>query len=77
VSGRSLTVDLAGAFVWAAALVAAHAALAKAVAHTGGASEARGLAASAVLGLVAAVAWAGSGLRRPPASDPVDPIPVS
>jgi hypothetical protein len=77
VAGRSLTIDLAGGFVWAAALVATHAALAKAVAHTGGASEARGLAASAVLGLVAAVAWAGSGLRRPPASDPVEPVGVS
>jgi hypothetical protein len=71
VAGRSLTIDLAGAFAWATALIAAHVGLARVLEATGGSAEARGLAAGAVLGVVAAVAWAGSGLRRP-AADPLD-----
>jgi membrane protein DedA with SNARE-associated domain len=61
VTGRSLTLDLLGAFIWAAALVAAHQAIAGVLQGT----DARGLGASAVLGVVAAVAVARAGLRRP------------
>jgi hypothetical protein len=60
VTGRSLTLDLLGAFVWAAGLVAAH----QAAASVLGTTDARGLAAGTVLGVVVAVAAAGSGLRR-------------
>jgi hypothetical protein len=65
VTGRSLTLDLLGAFVWTAALVAAHKGMATLLA-TG---EARGLAAGAVLGVVAAVVAAAIGLRRPGPED--------
>ena len=61
VTGRSLTLDLLGAFVWAAGLVAAH----QAIAPVLGAHDARGLAAGTVIAVVVAVAAAGSGLRRP------------
>jgi hypothetical protein len=69
VAGRGLTLDLLGAFVWAGALLAAHVGLGHLLVHTGGSEEARGLAAAAVLGVVAAVAWAGSRLNRPTVSE--------
>ncbi|MEA2450570.1 MAG: eukaryotic-like serine/threonine-protein kinase, partial [Thermoleophilaceae bacterium] len=65
VAGRGLTLDLLGAFAWAGALLAAHVGLGRLLVSTGGSEEARGLAAAAVLGVVAAVAWAGSRLNRP------------
>jgi hypothetical protein len=65
VAGRPLTFDLLGAFAWAGALLAAHVGLGHLLVKFGGVEEARGLAAAAVLGVVAAVAWAGSRLNRP------------
>jgi hypothetical protein len=70
VAGRSLTLDLLGAFAWTGALVAAHQVLGRIVAADGGRADARGLAVAAVLGCAAAVVVAGSGLRRPPDSNP-------
>jgi eukaryotic-like serine/threonine-protein kinase len=61
VSGRSLTLDLLGGFVWAAGIVAAH----QAIAPILGVHDARGVAAGTVVAVVLAVAAAGSGLRRP------------
>ncbi len=68
VTGRSLTLDLLGGFVWAAGVVAAH----QAIATVLGTHDARGLAAGTVVAVVLAVAAAGSGLRRPApaAADP-------
>jgi hypothetical protein len=65
VTGRSLTLDLLGAFVWVAALVAAH----KGIAALLAAPEARGLAAGAVIGVVVAVGIAAVGLRKPAPDD--------
>jgi hypothetical protein len=62
--GRSLTLDLLGAVVWTAALIAAHQAVGRVLVDSGQRLEARGLAAGAVLAAVAAVAAAGSGLWR-------------
>ena len=70
VAGRSLTLDLLGAFVWAGGLIAAHQAIGKLLADDGGRPDARGLAVGVVLGVVAAVALAGSGLRRGPGPAP-------
>src|SRR4051794_10648164 len=68
VRGRSLTLDLLGAVLWTAALVAGHQAVGRVLVDNGQQLEARGLAAGAVLAAVAAVAAAGSGLwRSPPA----------
>jgi hypothetical protein len=64
VRGRNLTLDLLGAVVWVAGLVAAHQAIGKVVTGTGHTVEARGLAVGAVLAAVAVVAAAGSGLWR-------------
>jgi membrane protein DedA with SNARE-associated domain len=64
VRGRSLTLDLLGAVLWTAALVAAHQAVGRVVADSGQQLEAHGLAAGALLGAVAVVAAAGSGLWR-------------
>jgi hypothetical protein len=68
VRGRSLTLDLLGAVLWTAALVAGHQAVGRVLVDSGQELEARGLAAGAVLAAVAVVAAAGSGLwRSPPA----------
>jgi eukaryotic-like serine/threonine-protein kinase len=64
VRGRSLTLDLLGAVVWTAALIAAHQAVGRVLVDSGQRLEAHGLAAGAVLAAVAAVAAAGSGLWR-------------
>jgi eukaryotic-like serine/threonine-protein kinase len=69
VTGRSLNLDLLGAFIWAAALVAAH----KGIAALLAAGEARGLAAGVVLAVVAAVGGAAAGLRRPAPDDEAVP----
>jgi hypothetical protein len=61
VTGRSLTLDLLGGFVWAAGIVAAHQAMGPVL----GAEDPRGLAAGTVIAVVVAVAAAGAGLRRP------------
>jgi hypothetical protein len=66
VRGRSLTLDLLGAVVWTAALVASHQAVGRVLVDSGQQLEAHGLAAGAVLAAVAAVAAAGSGLWRSP-----------
>jgi hypothetical protein len=65
VTGRSLNLDLIGAFIWAGALIAAHAGI---TAVMDGA-VARGLAAGTVLGVVIAVGMGIAGLRRPGADD--------
>jgi hypothetical protein len=70
VAGRSLTLDLAGTFVWAGALIAAHEGIGRLLADSGGRAEARGLAVGVVLGAAAAVVVAGSGLRRPAVVEP-------
>jgi eukaryotic-like serine/threonine-protein kinase len=68
VRARSLTLDLLGAVVWTAALVAGHQAVGRVLADNGQQLQAHGLAAGAVLAAVAIVAAAGSGLwRAPPA----------
>ncbi len=61
VTGRSLTLDLLGAFLWAAGLVAAHVGIATLV----GGDQPRGLAAGAVLAVVVAVGAVAAGLRNP------------
>jgi hypothetical protein len=66
VRARSLTLDLLGAVLWTAALVAGHQAVGRVLVHSGQQLEAHGLAAGAVLAAVAAVAAAGSGLWRSP-----------
>jgi hypothetical protein len=65
VRGRSFTLDLLGVLLWTAGLVAAHQAIGRVLADSGQRSDARGLAAGALLAAVAAVAAAGSGLWRP------------
>jgi eukaryotic-like serine/threonine-protein kinase len=64
VRARSLTLDLLGAVLWTAALVATHQAVGRVVVDSGERLDARGLAAGAVLAAVAVVAAAGSGLWR-------------
>jgi hypothetical protein len=64
VRGRSLTLDLLGAVIWTAALIAAHQAVGRVLVDSGERLNAHGLAAGAVLAAVAAVAAAGSGLWR-------------
>jgi hypothetical protein len=61
VRGRSLTLDLLGAIVWTAGLIASHQAIGRVLVGHGQRADARGLAAGAVLAAVAAVAAAGSG----------------
>jgi hypothetical protein len=65
VRGRSLTLDLLGAMVWTAGLIAAHQAAGGFLSEHGHEADARGLAAGALLGCLAAVAAAGSGLWQP------------
>ena len=72
VRGRSLTLDLLGAMIWTAGLIAAHQSIGKLLAQHGQDADARGLAAGALLAGVAAVAAAGSGLLHAPrAATPV------
>ena len=71
--GRSLALDLVVAAAWAAALVAAHAGLADMLAATTRLDEARGAAAGALLGVLAATAVTAI---APPAREPAeDPTP--
>ena len=70
VRGRSLTLDLLGAIVWTAALIAAHQSIGRVLATNGQHADARGLAAGALLAAVAAVAAAGSGLWHAPRAAP-------
>jgi hypothetical protein len=62
VRGRSLTLDLLGAIVWTAGLIAAHQVIGRVLADHGQRADARGLAAGALLAAVAVVAAAGSGV---------------
>src|SRR4051794_8354790 len=64
VRGRSLTLDLLGAVLWTAGVVVAHQAVGRVLVDSGQHLEAHGLAAGALLGAVAVVAAAGSGLWR-------------
>jgi hypothetical protein len=66
VGGRSLTLDLLGAIVWTAALIAGHQSIGRVLAAGGQHADARGLAVGALLAAVAAVAAAGSGIWHPP-----------
>jgi hypothetical protein len=70
VRGRSLTLDLLGAIVWVAALIAAHQAIGRVLSDGGQGADARGLAVGALLGAVVAVAAAGSGLWHAPRAAP-------
>jgi hypothetical protein len=72
VRGRSLGLDLLGASAWAAALVAAHAAVADVVASSVELDQARGAVGGAILAVVVAVAAAAVGL----AARPVDHEPL-
>ena len=65
VRGRSLTLDLLGAILWTAGLIAAHQSIGRLLSDNGQEADARGLAAGAVLAAMAAVAAAGSGLWQP------------
>jgi hypothetical protein len=64
VRARSLTLDLLAAVLWTAALVASHQAVGRVLGDGGRQLQAHGLAAGALLGAVAVVAVAGSGLWR-------------
>ncbi|MEA2440490.1 MAG: eukaryotic-like serine/threonine-protein kinase [Thermoleophilaceae bacterium] len=65
VRARSLTLDLLGAVLWTAGLVAAHQAIGRVLLESGQRADARGLAAGGLLAAVAVVAAAGSGLWQP------------
>jgi hypothetical protein len=69
VRGRALVLDLIGAAIWAAGLIAAHGALGQFIAPDVPLDTARGIVAGAVLGVVLAVAAAGAGLVSPPADE--------
>ena len=72
VRGRSLALDVLGAAVWAAALVAAHAAVADLVASSVELDQARGAVGGAILAVLVAVAAAAVGLvARPVEQDPL------
>jgi hypothetical protein len=73
VRGRSLTLDLLGAIVWTAALIACHQSIGRVLAAGGQHADARGLAAGAVLAAIAAVAAAGSGLWHSSRAAPMVP----
>jgi hypothetical protein len=66
VRGRALVLDVLGAGVWAAGLVAAHTVLAGLMAGDVPLNDARGAVAGGVLAVVVAVAAAGVGLVSPP-----------
>jgi hypothetical protein len=69
VRGRNVAFDLVAAATWAAALVAAHAGLADMLAATTRLDEARGAAAGALLGVLAATAVTAI---APPEREPVE-----
>jgi hypothetical protein len=69
VRGRSLALDVLGAATWAAALVAAHAAVADLVAASVELDQARGAVGGAVLAVLVAVAAAAVGLLVRPVED--------
>jgi hypothetical protein len=73
VRGRSLALDLLGASAWAAALVAAHAAVSDLVASSVELDEARGAVGGAILAVVVAVAAAAVGLAARPVEQ--EPLP--
>jgi hypothetical protein len=75
--GRNLALDLVAAATWAAALVMAHAGLADMLAATTRLDEARGAAAGALLGVLAATAVTAIAppLRRP--ADDATPYPAT
>jgi serine/threonine protein kinase len=66
VRGRALVLDILGAGVWAAGLIAAHSGLARLMAGDVPLNDARGAVAGALLAVVAAVVAAGAGLVSPP-----------
>jgi membrane protein DedA with SNARE-associated domain len=66
VRGRALVLDVIGASIWAAALVAAHSGLGQIMAADVPRDAARGAIAGAVLAVVLAVAAAGAGVVSPP-----------
>ena len=66
VRGRALLLDILGAGVWAAGLIAAHSALGGVMASDVPLEQPRGLVAGALLAVVVAVAAAGAGLVSPP-----------
>ena len=66
VRGRALALDVIGASIWAAGLVAAHSAVGQLMAPDVPLDTARGAIAGAVLAVVLAVAAAGAGLVSPP-----------
>jgi hypothetical protein len=72
VRGRSLVLDLLGAALWAAALVAAHAAAADLLASSVELDQARGAVGGSILAAVVAIGAAAVGL----ASRPVEPEPL-
>ena len=73
VRGRSLALDVLGAAVWAAALVAAHAGVADLVAASVELDQARGAVGGAILAVLVAVAAAAVGLVARPVEE--DPLP--
>jgi hypothetical protein len=66
VRGRSPAFDLLAGALWAAGLVAAHAALADLLASTSAVPDARGAVAGAVIGALGAVAASAAVARRDP-----------
>jgi hypothetical protein len=66
VRGRALILDVIGASIWAAALVAAHSGLGQIMSADVPLDTARGAIAGAVLAVVLAVAAAGAGVVSPP-----------
>ena len=73
VRGRSLGLDLLGASLWAAALVAAHAGIADLVASSVELDQARGAVGGAILAIAVAVAAAAVGLAARPVER--EPLP--
>jgi hypothetical protein len=69
VRGRALVLDILGAGVWAAGLIAAHSGLARLMEGDVPLNDARGAVAGALLAVVAAVVAAGAGLVSPPADE--------
>jgi hypothetical protein len=69
VRGRSLPLDVLGALVWAAGLVAVHQGIGELASGTVALDEARGAAAGAAIGAFVAVAGVWSGLRPRPGQD--------
>ena len=77
VRGRSLALDLIAAVAWAAALVLAHAGLADMLAATTRLDEARGAAAGALLGVLAATAVTALAPPLRKSADDATPYPAT